>query len=373
MVSKLTAAGADVHTLPQSYHKPGVTSLLDWCQDREWRKVAAALQRSIEAAAAGRYQQQQPAHQQQQQQQQGPRQLERPLPDASDRATALFELIVAVLLPMLCLSFVAWLVYKVVWCVWVGLPLLLNFCCRYWYVVPGMGAALQMLSPHLAPAASQLFQWCKAVPQLQQPGQQQQQQQQQTPSSLLGDLVLRFFIVPLLCCMLLYVVSLLWAAAMVVLHFWPVIVPFCWSHWRILAGLSITVAVAVGVMHVLPVVTAWVARVWHAAVHLPPAAAPQQQQQQQHALQERQPPEGSSDIGATAAAAGPSSSTARSSQLCAICLDAAATVGIAHKKGDVIHCCLCPGCADELKKEGQLKKCVYCQEPVRQLVQVVGT
>ena len=58
---------------------------------------------------------------------------------------------------------------------------------------------------------------------------------------------------------------------------------------------------------------------------------------------------------------------------CAVCLDAAATMGLTHKTGNVVHCCLCVGCAKALHKSGQLKQCVYCKEAVQQLVQVVAS
>jgi hypothetical protein len=58
---------------------------------------------------------------------------------------------------------------------------------------------------------------------------------------------------------------------------------------------------------------------------------------------------------------------------CAICLDASATMGLTHKTGNVVHCCLCVSCAKSLFKSGQLKQCVYCQLPVQQLVQVVAS
>jgi hypothetical protein len=58
---------------------------------------------------------------------------------------------------------------------------------------------------------------------------------------------------------------------------------------------------------------------------------------------------------------------------CAVCLDAAATIGITHKGDNVVHCCLCAGCAEELKRSRQLSKCVYCRKPVQQLMQIVHT
>ena len=268
-----------MYTLPQSYHKPGIVSLLDWCQKKEWRNISAVLQRAIEAEAAGRSQQQQ---------QQGLRQPERPLPNATE---------------------------------------------------------------------------------------------------------------PLIYCMASVGILYLWAAVKIVLYVWPMAVS-CWPHWHILARVGFFAAAAAagaGVMHLDPELTAWVMHLdleltawlmhlfpelkawpaggWHAARHPRPAAP---QQQQQHAPQERQHPEKNNRTAAAAGAAGPSSSggshpPGRSSQLCAICLDTAATIGIFHKKGDVVHCCLCPGCADELKKKGQLSKCVYCQEPVGGLLKVVGT
>ncbi|KAG2431005.1 hypothetical protein HYH02_013534 [Chlamydomonas schloesseri] len=56
---------------------------------------------------------------------------------------------------------------------------------------------------------------------------------------------------------------------------------------------------------------------------------------------------------------------------CCVCMSSRAVMGFVHK--EVIHCCVCGDCEAELRRRGQLGKCLYCQRPALAVVRVVQT
>ena len=374
IVAMLGAAGSDVHTLPRSYHRRNVTSLVEWCLDQGWRTVAVQLyaaelqqqqqqqwrrqeeqeqqqqwwqfqeqqqqQLSQQQQQQWRQQQHEQRHylevqRQQQQQQQPPARMNIvPLDACSLLSTSLDWLVI-----LLCLCAAVWALYRLSeglsWVLVVGLPSLVRFCCFNWVMTTPTGISEQQLS---------------------------------SPTSVLEVSTTA--------------PGVTWRSVIV--------------GWSIAAAVAAAAAAGAAAAQGGAAVAAAAggaagqggaaAAVAVGGAAEGGAAAAGGAAEGGAAAAGGAAGGGAAQGGTAAAAAGAiivqqrqgcSKPTLQhvpsSAQLCAICLDAAATVGIAHKKGDVVHCCLCPGCADELKKKGQLKKCVYCQEPVKQLVQVVGT
>ncbi|GIM09068.1 hypothetical protein Vretimale_12895 [Volvox reticuliferus] len=55
---------------------------------------------------------------------------------------------------------------------------------------------------------------------------------------------------------------------------------------------------------------------------------------------------------------------------CAVCMDEIATVGYRH--GRKVHCCLCPGCWQELSSRGRARLCPICNQE-GMCIEVIGT
>jgi hypothetical protein len=349
IVYKLAAAGADIYTLPEQYQPEGVHTLLEWCREKGWQQVATALQSGLQAAAlrqqqqdeADWLQQQQVLLQEQQEQQEQQAQSGQGGSQNVDHSAGS--------------SFRGLVTHK-------NLAMLVVACClATWAAVK----LLQLLSGMMMAALNlirQGFFLCSAL-------------QSQTSS----------FIAHIRPQQLADIAGSLGMA-------WG-------DRFLLLGGGRSEVAVAVAVLVVVVVLgylqqlmamRRGLRRLPASAQHLQSREGQQNQQQQEEQRQGRRRnglseastissnvPSGSG-VRQNLSSSGHTSSSSRQLQgriaapLCAICLDAAATVGITHEKDDVIHCCLCSGCAAELQSKGQLKKCVYCRQPVKQLVQVVG-